>query len=162
MYWWHLYLTQFFVSECLVLGQREKSALFWDVLCVTDRYNALFDYIKEFKKLCHLAKLCFLHAFMCVGVSENLPMQFCFLQCGGIGVDSDTVWNDTHTSSAARMVSITSLLMFSAIFFFPSIYNLFSLSVHGAVIVCWWSWTDGLLPGCWMCEVMLMMVVMLV
>ena len=33
-------------------------------------------------------------------------MRFCFLLCGGIGVDSDTVWNDMHTSTAARMVSL--------------------------------------------------------
>ncbi|KAK7109123.1 histone deacetylase 4-like isoform X3 [Littorina saxatilis] len=36
---------------------------------------------------------------------ENLPMRFCFLLCGGIGVDSDTVWNDMHTSTAARMAA---------------------------------------------------------
>lgn len=43
-------------------------------------------------------------------VSENLPMRFCFLLCGGIGVDSDTVWNDMHTSTAARMVSCSTAL----------------------------------------------------
>ena len=33
-------------------------------------------------------------------------MRFCFLLCGGVGVDSDTVWNENHTSTAARMVSV--------------------------------------------------------
>lgn len=27
------------------------------------------------------------------------------LQCGGLGVDMDTVWNELHTSSAARMAA---------------------------------------------------------
>ncbi|XP_053373129.1 histone deacetylase 4-like isoform X2 [Mercenaria mercenaria] len=36
---------------------------------------------------------------------ENLPMRFCALPCGGVGVDSDTVWNDLHTSIAARMAA---------------------------------------------------------
>ncbi|KAL4222959.1 Histone deacetylase 7 [Mactra antiquata] len=36
---------------------------------------------------------------------ESLPMRFCALPCGGIGVDSDTVWNDLHTSMAARMAA---------------------------------------------------------
>ncbi|XP_076467846.1 histone deacetylase 5-like isoform X2 [Babylonia areolata] len=36
---------------------------------------------------------------------ENSPMRFCILLCGGIGVDSDTVWNDNYTSTAARMAA---------------------------------------------------------
>lgn len=35
--------------------------------------------------------------------SEN--MRFFLLPCGGIGVDSDTVWNEMHTYIAARTVS---------------------------------------------------------
>ena len=31
-------------------------------------------------------------------------VQFCILPCGGIGVDSDTVWNEMHTYTAVRMV----------------------------------------------------------
>ena len=27
------------------------------------------------------------------------------LSCGGIGVDSDTTWNEIHTASAARMAA---------------------------------------------------------
>ncbi|XP_052246440.1 histone deacetylase 4-like isoform X2 [Dreissena polymorpha] len=36
---------------------------------------------------------------------ESLPMRFCALQCGGVGVDSDTVWNDQYTSIAATMAA---------------------------------------------------------
>ncbi|XP_077979198.1 histone deacetylase 4-like isoform X2 [Glandiceps talaboti] len=36
----------------------------------------------------------------------GLPkISFTVLPCGGLGVDSDTVWNDLHTSSAARMAT---------------------------------------------------------
>lgn len=36
----------------------------------------------------------------------ELPMKnFVRLPCGGIGVDSDTTWNDLHTASAARMAT---------------------------------------------------------
>ncbi|KFM68134.1 hypothetical protein X975_27199, partial [Stegodyphus mimosarum] len=36
----------------------------------------------------------------------DLPMKnFVILPCGGIGVDSDTTWNDLHTASAARMAA---------------------------------------------------------
>ncbi|GBN95957.1 Histone deacetylase 4 [Araneus ventricosus] len=36
----------------------------------------------------------------------DLPMKnFVMLQCGGIGVDSDTIWNDLHTASASRMAA---------------------------------------------------------
>ncbi|XP_056007744.1 histone deacetylase 4-like isoform X4 [Ostrea edulis] len=31
--------------------------------------------------------------------------QFCMLPCGGIGVDSDTVWNEMHTYTATRMAA---------------------------------------------------------
>jgi len=37
-------------------------------------------------------------------------MRFCGLPCGGIGVDSDTVWNDMYTSTAARTVSQNTLI----------------------------------------------------
>ncbi|XP_050419187.1 histone deacetylase 4 isoform X2 [Patella vulgata] len=42
---------------------------------------------------------------------ESSPMRFCLLPCGGVGVDSDTVWNDLHTSTAARIAagSVTEL-----------------------------------------------------
>ncbi|KAG7174703.1 histone deacetylase 4-like, partial [Homarus americanus] len=37
---------------------------------------------------------------------SELPIKsFVRLHCGGVGVDSDTTWNDTHTSSAARMAA---------------------------------------------------------
>ncbi|XP_064648608.1 histone deacetylase 4-like isoform X2 [Lineus longissimus] len=36
---------------------------------------------------------------------ETLPLRFCLLPCGGIGVDSDTVWNEVHTSHSARMAA---------------------------------------------------------
>lgn len=36
-------------------------------------------------------------------ISEN--MRFFLLPCGGIGVDSDTIWNEMHTYIAARTVS---------------------------------------------------------
>lgn len=36
----------------------------------------------------------------------DLPIKsFVRLQCSGVGVDSDTTWNDMHTSSAARMAA---------------------------------------------------------
>lgn len=36
----------------------------------------------------------------------ELPMKsFVVLACGGVGVDSDTTWNDAHTPSAARMAA---------------------------------------------------------
>ncbi|XP_052810130.1 histone deacetylase 4-like isoform X2 [Mya arenaria] len=38
-------------------------------------------------------------------IFESLPMRFCALPCGGVGVDSDTVWNDFYTSNAARMAA---------------------------------------------------------
>ena len=31
--------------------------------------------------------------------------NFVMLPCGGIGVDSDTTWNDIHTPFAARMAA---------------------------------------------------------
>ena len=37
--------------------------------------------------------------------SEVLQPRFRKLACGGIGVDSDTVWNDAQTPQATRMVS---------------------------------------------------------
>ncbi len=37
-------------------------------------------------------------------ILEGLPNQFCYLPCGGIGVDADTVWNELNTSPASRMV----------------------------------------------------------
>ena len=40
-------------------------------------------------------------------ISENFPMRFCALKCGGVGVDSDTVWNEFYTSTAARMVGLS-------------------------------------------------------
>ncbi|XP_069940162.1 histone deacetylase 9 isoform X4 [Cherax quadricarinatus] len=37
---------------------------------------------------------------------SELPIKsFVRLHCGGVGVDSDTTWNDMHTSSAARMAA---------------------------------------------------------
>ncbi|XP_059177480.1 histone deacetylase 4-like isoform X3 [Physella acuta] len=33
---------------------------------------------------------------------ESSSKRFCLLYCGGIGVDSDTVWNEVYTSTAAR------------------------------------------------------------
>lgn len=44
---------------------------------------------------------------------ENLPTRFCALTCGGVGVDSDTFWNDVHTPQAARMAagSVTELAL---------------------------------------------------
>ncbi|XP_012935632.1 histone deacetylase 4 [Aplysia californica] len=33
---------------------------------------------------------------------ESSSKKFCLLYCGGIGVDSDTVWNELYTSTAAR------------------------------------------------------------
>ena len=36
----------------------------------------------------------------------ELPMKnFVRLPCGGLGVDSDTTWNDIHTPYAARMAA---------------------------------------------------------
>lgn len=36
----------------------------------------------------------------------ELPIKgLVMLQCGGLGVDTDTVWNELHTSSAARMAA---------------------------------------------------------
>ncbi|XP_055893075.1 histone deacetylase 4-like isoform X3 [Biomphalaria glabrata] len=33
---------------------------------------------------------------------ESSSKRFCLLYCGGVGVDSDTVWNDIYTATAAR------------------------------------------------------------
>lgn len=44
-----------------------------------------------------------------ISIAESLPMRFCALPCGGVGVDSDTVWNDLYTSNAARLVSCPSV-----------------------------------------------------
>ena len=41
-----------------------------------------------------------------------LPMPKFQLPCGGVGVDSDTVWHDTHTPTAARVVSLTPISQF--------------------------------------------------
>ena len=36
----------------------------------------------------------------------DLPIKsFVMLPCGGIGVDSDTTWNELHTAGAARMAA---------------------------------------------------------
>ncbi|XP_076326697.1 histone deacetylase 4-like isoform X4 [Tachypleus tridentatus] len=36
----------------------------------------------------------------------DLPIKsFVMLSCGGIGIDSDTVWNELHTASASRMAA---------------------------------------------------------
>ncbi|XP_013777776.1 histone deacetylase 4-like [Limulus polyphemus] len=36
----------------------------------------------------------------------DLPIKsFVMLSCGGIGVDSDTIWNELHTASASRMAA---------------------------------------------------------
>lgn len=36
----------------------------------------------------------------------DLPIKsFVMLPCGGIGIDSDTTWNEMHTSGAARMAA---------------------------------------------------------
>lgn len=32
-----------------------------------------------------------------------MSVEFCRLPCGGIGVDSDTIWNNAHTANAARL-----------------------------------------------------------
>ena len=32
------------------------------------------------------------------------PAQFVSLPCGGVGVDSDTVWNEQNTAESTRMV----------------------------------------------------------
>lgn len=35
---------------------------------------------------------------------SQLPLKnFVRLQCGGVGVDLDTTWNEIHTAPAARM-----------------------------------------------------------
>ncbi|GFN78119.1 histone deacetylase [Plakobranchus ocellatus] len=36
---------------------------------------------------------------------ESSSKKFCLLYCGGVGVDSDTVWNEVYTSTAARMAA---------------------------------------------------------
>ncbi|BFZ01040.1 hypothetical protein BsWGS_04077 [Bradybaena similaris] len=33
---------------------------------------------------------------------ESSSKKFCLLYCGGVGVDSDTVWNEVYTATAAR------------------------------------------------------------
>lgn len=48
--------------------------------------------------------------------------RFCKLPCGGIGVDSDTVWNESYTPMAAqtvgfrRKISLLTLRMCSLIY----------------------------------------------
>ena len=41
-------------------------------------------------------------------LAESFMSRFGKLPCGGIGVDSDTVWNELYTPQAARMVSVLS------------------------------------------------------
>ena len=44
------------------------------------------------------------HSWYFAVVSAELPLKsFVLLPCGGVGVDSDTTWNELHTASAARM-----------------------------------------------------------
>lgn len=38
-------------------------------------------------------------------LSELSLKTFVRLECGGVGVDSDTTWNDLHTAPAARMAA---------------------------------------------------------
>ncbi|XP_077088209.1 histone deacetylase 4-like isoform X2 [Siphateles boraxobius] len=38
-------------------------------------------------------------------LDSSLTSMFVRLPCGGIGVDSDTVWNEVHSSSAARLAA---------------------------------------------------------
>lgn len=39
-------------------------------------------------------------------LQADLPIKsFVMLPCGGVGVDSDTTWNDLHTASAAKMAA---------------------------------------------------------
>jgi histone deacetylase 4/5 len=42
----------------------------------------------------------------CFECLADLPIKsFVMLPCGGIGVDSDTTWNELHTAGAARMAA---------------------------------------------------------
>ncbi|GFR95173.1 histone deacetylase, partial [Elysia marginata] len=54
--------------------------------CHSEQYSLIFG-----GNPYHRQKLC-----------ESGSKKFCLLYCGGVGVDSDTVWNDLYTSTAAR------------------------------------------------------------
>ena len=56
------------------------------------------------------------------GVSSTLNSssnKFQLLKCGGLGVDSDTYWNEHHTSTAAKLAtgSVIELSTMVSIFF---------------------------------------------
>ena len=36
---------------------------------------------------------------------SKIPTRLVQLHCGGVGVDSDTTWNDSHTGPAAKMAA---------------------------------------------------------
>ncbi|XP_062853703.1 histone deacetylase 4-like isoform X2 [Trichomycterus rosablanca] len=40
---------------------------------------------------------------LCQKLDSSVMSMFVRLPCGGIGVDSDTIWNEVHSSSAARL-----------------------------------------------------------
>ena len=50
-------------------------------------------------------RVCDVRVTCVLALAEALQPRFTPLPCGGLGVDSDTVWNEAYTPHATRMVS---------------------------------------------------------
>lgn len=83
-----------------------QSTIKWGTLFCD--YSLNIQMLSKFINDMNSSLVCFM--VMCLYFSDSLPVRFCILSCGGIGVDSDTVWSDIHTTTAARMVSFVTLL----------------------------------------------------
>ena len=53
--------------------------------------------------------LMFVSPYFVLPVACIPKLNFTWLHCGGLGVDTDTIWNDLHSPSAARMVCISTI-----------------------------------------------------
>ncbi|GAB6026765.1 Histone deacetylase 4, variant 2 [Chamberlinius hualienensis] len=81
------------VSRCEKIPSR-KATLEELQSCHSESYTLLFGTNPLSRQKLDLSQL------------VDLPIKsFVALSCGGVGVDSDTTWNEMHTSSAARMAA---------------------------------------------------------
>ena len=73
-------------------------------------YNNVSDHLQELMS-CHSQSHVHLHAVSPL-VRGTAGLSLSRLPCGGWGVDNDTVWNDIHTPSAAKVAagSVTELV----------------------------------------------------
>lgn len=81
------------ISRCERIRSR-KATLEEIQSCHSESYSLLFGTNPLNRQKLDVSKL------------ADLPIKnFVMLPCGGIGVDSDTTWNELHTASAARMAA---------------------------------------------------------